>query len=190
MQDGRIGLIGRIEADIRCARMLQEAGQGMPFAGDVAAFLVQQAAEKSLKYVLSDVHGEPRGECFYRLHDVGELLRRVEALEPGFSAGHPELAAAVPSLVAWDEDHAGDGEEPRAVLAELAPVLGIAERLYEEVRAIDAERRASGVREQPPPARVLSAPSLFLRAGTSRPRLRIPRLPRPRGPAKLFPGCR
>ncbi len=132
--------IGRIEADIVAAHIALDIARKNPFAADQAAFHVQQAVEKGLKHFLYDVHGADSSEL-YTLHDIGVILRRLEALEPGFGTRHAEIAAVAETLRGWSED-APETEGPRATPEDVRRALGIAERFYEEVRASRAERKA------------------------------------------------
>ncbi len=134
--------IGRIEADIVAAHIALDIARKNPFAADQAAFHVQQAVEKGLKHFLYDVHGADSSELF-TLHDIGEILRRLEALEPGFGARHAEIAEAAETLSDWSGE-APETDGPRAAPEDVRRALGIAERFYEEVRVADAERNAPG----------------------------------------------
>ena len=85
--------IKKAETDIAIARSILSKGDISEYEYDAAAYHIQQAIEKSLKYYLSNVYGEDETRTAFKTHKIGTLLARC------FSHG---MNAADSRTVCWN----------------------------------------------------------------------------------------
>ena len=116
----------RASHDLRWARLLA-AADAPPL--DVAIYHCQQAAEKSLKAWL-----QGQDEPFPKTHDIGELVKRSAATNPGFLA--LEKAAAVLTPYASAFRYPGGSYEPMPTDDEFEEALTYAHAVYDFVLAL------------------------------------------------------
>ncbi|MBR4747583.1 MAG: HEPN domain-containing protein [Desulfovibrio sp.] len=108
---------------------------------DVAAYYVQQAIEKSLKCFLHNIYGVDDTTRSFRIHNIATLFNELERFNSDFSEKYQDLRTVSVAVSNWEA--LSRYEEWRcSTRTEVLAALGIAERLYEDIRAIDAERNA------------------------------------------------
>ena len=106
---------------------------------DVASYLVQQAIEKSLKYLLHDVYGVDDTTRVFKIHNISRLLDQLNEFDHNFVENHVELQILAGTVTEW-EARSRYEDLLRSSYTEVRNALGVAEKLYDEVRAIDATR--------------------------------------------------
>ena len=108
---------------------------------DTAGYHVQQAIEKSIKYFLHNVHGIDDTTRTFKTHNLMNLFRRLEEIDPEFAERYADLRAMSEAITSWEA--LSRYEEQRcSTRSEVQVALAIATRLYEDVRVADAERNA------------------------------------------------
>ncbi|MBR5050600.1 MAG: HEPN domain-containing protein [Desulfovibrio sp.] len=113
---------------------------------DTAGYHVQQAIEKSIKYFLHNIHGIDNTTRSFKTHNLMNLFIRLEEIDPAFAERYADLRAMCEAITSWEA--LSRYEESRcSTRTEVRAALGIATRLYEDVRMADAERYADSNEE-------------------------------------------
>lgn len=128
--------IERAKDDITAAEDIlgRDDLEGRPTLVDVAAYHVQQAAEKCLKHILHDWHGVDDTVQGFRTHNISSLLKMIEKRAPGFIAAHDDLNHFAFILTSWE---AGSRYEDSACSKkpEVESALEMTKRLLDEIES-------------------------------------------------------
>ena len=68
---------------------------------DVAAYLTQQAIEKSLKYILSNVYGESEESKDFKIHSITKLIKKISVYDNNFKKNNKDLVINAIKLTSW-----------------------------------------------------------------------------------------
>lgn len=128
----------RIKADIKNAKRILTDEDCTEYDVDMAAYHIQQAIEKSLKYYLHDIYGEDDTTRRFRTHDIATLIGRCEEYELSIDGDLKHLAEDITEWEAccrYDGDVAADKETAEKALT-------LAEELYEKIEKTEKQPTA------------------------------------------------
>ena len=133
--------IHRIHADIATAQFLNSP-IGNPnndeYIYDTAAYHIQQAIEKSIKYFLHDVYEVDDTSKRFRTHNLSDLILQLSLKDSSFIPNHQDLIDMVSEISDWE---AGSryNEDIVSTRTSISKALLIAEKLFSEVMEKEQE---------------------------------------------------
>lgn len=128
--------LNRINADIQTAE-LNISDTGNPtndeFLYDVAAYHIQQAIEKELKYILHNVYGADETTKRFGTHNISTLLIQVNEYDSNFISSHQDIVENADEITSW-EASTRYGEDLVATKDKIKEAIEYAKNLLEEIK--------------------------------------------------------
>ena len=130
--------IRKAETDLKIARDILNEEDASEYEIDAAAYHIQQAVEKSLKYHLANVYSEDETLSSFKTHRIGTLIARC------FSHGmtendFPEGLLDMADIITEWEAGARYGEETVSDVEDVKKALDMADRMYKKTVEIERE---------------------------------------------------
>ena len=136
--------IDKIKVDLKFAEMILNDKGSNSYEIDGAAYHVQQAVEKSLKYYLSNVYGDKEDTKAFKTHSLGILYARC--LEHGMKKDDfPEgLTDLLEDISSW-EAGARYGEETVSEREDVEKAHDMAKEMFTKVEELEHKENLTAI---------------------------------------------
>lgn len=131
--------INRIIADIEVAKRCcysKNNPTNDEYFYDVAAYHIQQAIEKELKYILHNVYGMDDTLRSYRTHNISTLMIFLEKYDTDFIQKHQDLVDMTDTITEW-EASCRYGENIVSTRRDIEKAISIADHILKEIQTLD-----------------------------------------------------
>lgn len=131
--------INRIIADIEVAKRCcysKNNPTNDEYFYDVAAYHIQQAIEKELKYILHNIYGMDDISRRYRTHNISTLIIFLEKYDTEFIQEHQKLVDMADTITEW-EASCRYGENIVSTRRDIEKAVLIADSILSEIQALD-----------------------------------------------------
>jgi HEPN domain-containing protein len=106
---------------------------------DAAGYHIQQAIEKELKHILSDVYGVDENRKRFRTHNISSLILFIAEFDQTFPKRHSDLIEIADELTEW-ETKCRYNEDLVTTRRSVESALHIAESLLVEIQELDKQK--------------------------------------------------
>lgn len=134
--------INRVIADIevakRCCNSTNNPTNDEYFY-DVAAYHIQQAIEKELKYILHDIYGMDDKTKSFKTHNIGTLLNFIDKYNENFRQNHQEVMRMARKITKW-EASCRYGENIVATRKDIQYTISLADNLLRDIKTLEQTR--------------------------------------------------
>lgn len=135
----------RINADIKMAEYGISPAINVTndeYLYDLAAYHIQQAVEKELKYILHDIYGEDDTERRFKTHNISSLLIMINEYDQDFINNHKDIVDISDQLTSW-EASSRYGENIVSTREDINKAINCAKGLEEEIMVFQAIKKYS-----------------------------------------------
>lgn len=99
---------------------------------DASAYHIQQAIEKSLKYILHNIYGEDDTTKKFKTHNISSLIIMLNSYDSDFINNHPDIVNIADEITKW-EASSRYGESIVSTRNDIMEAIKYAKNLYDEI---------------------------------------------------------
>ena len=99
---------------------------------DASAYHIQQAIEKSLKYILHNIYGEDDTTKKFKTHNISSLIIMLNSYDSNFINNHPDIVSIADEITRW-EASSRYGESIVSTRNDIIKAIKYAKNLYNEI---------------------------------------------------------